>query len=86
MSGRGRRGRPRTSAPEAPVERNVEHTPRSEDASMINPSKTIEGRRPRGRYLDDGLSYTDCYSSYLSATGVSRSAEGNDRTRSKIRG
>ena len=37
MSGRGRRGRPRTSAPEAPQERNVEHTPRSEDASMNQP-------------------------------------------------
>ena len=34
MSGRGRRGRPRTSALEAPPERNVEHTPRSKDASM----------------------------------------------------
>ena len=37
MFGRGRRGRPRTSAPEAPPERNVEHTPRSEDASMNQP-------------------------------------------------
>ena len=37
MSGRGRRGRPRTSAPEAPPERNVEHTPRSKDASMNQP-------------------------------------------------
>ena len=37
MSGRGRRGRPRTSAPEAPPERNVEHTPISEDASMNQP-------------------------------------------------
>ena len=37
MSGRGRRGRSRTSAPEAPLERNVEHTPRSEDASMNQP-------------------------------------------------
>ena len=36
MSGRGRRGRPRTSAPEAPPERNVEHTPRS-NASMNQP-------------------------------------------------
>ena len=34
MSGRGRRGRSRTSAPEAPPERYVEHTLRSEDASM----------------------------------------------------
>ena len=31
------RGRPRTSAPEAPSERNVEHTPRLEDASMNQP-------------------------------------------------
>ena len=37
MSGRGRRGRLRTSASEAPPERNVEHTPRSEDASMNQP-------------------------------------------------
>ena len=37
MSGRGRRGRSRTSALEAPLERNVEHTPRSEDASMNQP-------------------------------------------------
>ena len=37
MSGQGRRGRPRTSVPEAPPERNVEHTPRSEDASMNQP-------------------------------------------------
>ena len=37
MSGRGRRGRSRTSASEAPLERNVEHTPRSEDASMNQP-------------------------------------------------
>ena len=37
MSGRGRRGRPRTSASEAPPKRNVEQTPRSEDASMNQP-------------------------------------------------
>ena len=37
MSGRGRRGQSRTSAPEAPLERNVEHTPRSENASMNQP-------------------------------------------------
>ena len=37
LSGQGRRGRPRTSAPEAPLQRNVEHTPRSEDASMNQP-------------------------------------------------
>ena len=34
---RGRRGRSRTSAPEAPPERYVEHTPRSEDALMNQP-------------------------------------------------
>ena len=38
MSGRGRRGQSRTSAPEAPLERYVEHTLRSEDASMNQPS------------------------------------------------
>ena len=37
MSGRGRRGRSRTSAPKAPPERYVKHTPRSEDASMNQP-------------------------------------------------
>ena len=37
MSGRGRTDRPRTFAPESPPERNVEHTPRSEDASMNQP-------------------------------------------------
>ena len=37
MSGRGRRGRSRTSALEAPPERHVEHTPRSENASMNQP-------------------------------------------------
>ena len=37
MSGRGRRGRSRTSAREAPLERYVEHTPRSENVSMNQP-------------------------------------------------
>ena len=37
MSGRGRRCRSRTSAPEAPPERYVQHTLRSEDASMNQP-------------------------------------------------
>ena len=37
MSGRGRRGRSRTSAPEALPERYVEHTLRSEDVSMNQP-------------------------------------------------
>ena len=36
-SGRGCRGRSRTSAPVAPLERNVEHTLRSKDASMNQP-------------------------------------------------
>ena len=38
MSGRGRRGRSKTSAPEALPERYVEHTPRSKNASMNQPS------------------------------------------------
>ena len=46
MFGQGRRGRSRTSAPEAPLERNVEHTLRSEDASMnqplVEPSRTAD--------------------------------------------
>ena len=46
MSGRGRRGRSRTSAQEAPLERNVEHTLRSEDASMnqlpTEPSRAVD--------------------------------------------
>ena len=37
MFGRGRRGRSSSSAPEAPLERNAEHTPRSEDVSMNQP-------------------------------------------------
>ena len=37
MSGRGCRGRSRTSAQEAPPERYVEHTLRSENASMNQP-------------------------------------------------
>ena len=37
MSGRGCRGRSRTSALEAPPESYVEHTLRSEDASMNQP-------------------------------------------------
>ena len=37
MSGRGRRGRSRTFAPDAPQERYVEHTPRSDKASMNQP-------------------------------------------------
>ena len=38
MSGRGHRGQSRTSTPEAPPERYVEHTPRLEDVSMNQPS------------------------------------------------
>ena len=37
MSRQGRRGQSRTSTSEAPPERYVEHTPRSEDASMNQP-------------------------------------------------
>ena len=37
MSGRGRRDQSRTSSPKAPLERYVEHTPRSENASMNHP-------------------------------------------------
>ena len=37
MSGRGRRGQSRTSTPEAPPERYVEHTLRLEDALMNQP-------------------------------------------------
>ena len=52
MSGQGRRGRPRTSTLEAPSERNAEHTPRSEDASMnkspVEPSRAAD---PRGSTL-----------------------------------
>ena len=46
MSGRGRRGQSRTSVPEAPPERYVEHTPRSEDVSMnqplVEPSRAVD--------------------------------------------
>ena len=52
MSGRGRRGRPRTSAPKAPSERNVEHTPRSEDASMNQPlAEALRAADPGGGTL-----------------------------------
>ena len=37
MYGRGRSGRSRTSAPEVPLERNVEYTPRSKHVSMNQP-------------------------------------------------
>ena len=51
MSGRGHRGQSRTSAPEAPPERYVEHTLRSEDASMNHPQATGQAgpsRPPEG--------------------------------------
>ena len=52
MSRRGRRGRSRTSAPEAPPERYVEHTPRSEDASMNQPlAKPSRATDPGGGTL-----------------------------------
>ena len=50
--GRGRRGRSRTSASEAPPERYVEHTPRSEDASMNQPlAKPSRAADPGGGTL-----------------------------------
>ena len=52
MSGRGRRGQSRTSAPEAPPERYVEHTLRSEDASMNQPpAEPSRAADPRGGTL-----------------------------------
>ena len=52
MSGRGHRGNPRTSATEALPERNVEHTPRSEDASMNQPpAKPSRAADPRSGTL-----------------------------------
>ena len=52
MSGRGRRGRSRTSAPEAPPERYVERTPRSENASMNQPlAEPSRAADPRGSTL-----------------------------------
>ena len=52
MSGRGRRGRSRTSAPEAPPERDVEHTLRSEDASINQPpAEPSRAADPRGGTL-----------------------------------
>ena len=52
MSGRGRRGRSRTSASEAPPEINVEHTPRSEDALMNQPpAEPSRVADPRGGTL-----------------------------------
>ena len=52
MSGRGHRGRSRTSAPEAPPERYVEHTLRSEDASMHQPpTEPLRAADPGGGTL-----------------------------------
>ena len=52
MSGRGRRGRSRTSVPEAPPERYVKHTLRSEDASMNQPpAKPSRATDPGGSTL-----------------------------------
>ena len=52
MSGRGRRGRSRTSAPEAPLERYVEHTPILENASMHQPpAEPSRAADPRGGTL-----------------------------------
>ena len=52
MSGRGRRGRSRTSALEAPPERYVKHTLRSEDASMHQPpTEPSRAADPRGGTL-----------------------------------
>ena len=83
MSGQGRRGRSRTSALEAPPKRYVEHTPRSEDASMNQPpTKPSRAADPGG----GTLTMDQVYSSYPSDTGSSRRADGHDRTRSKIRG
>ena len=48
MSGRGHRGRSRTFAPEAPPERYVEHTLRSEDASMNYPPAEPSRAAERG--------------------------------------
>ena len=52
MSGQGRRGRSRTSAPKAPPERDVEHTLRSEDALMHQPpAEPSRAADPRGGTL-----------------------------------
>ena len=52
MFGRGRRGLSRTSASEAPPERYVEHTLRSEDASMNQPPiEPSRAANPGGRTL-----------------------------------
>ena len=52
MSGRGRRGRSRTSAPEAPPEKHIEHTPRSENASMNQPpAEPLRAADPGGGTL-----------------------------------
>ena len=52
MSGRGRRGQSKTSAPKAPPERYVEHTLRSDDASMNQPpTEPSRAADPRGGTL-----------------------------------
>ena len=84
MSGRGRRGQSRTSAPEAPPERYVEHTLRSEDASMHQPpAEPSRATDPRGGSLTMDQLYR-LLQQLPSNTGVSRRAEGHDRTRSKL--
>ena len=83
MSRRGRRGRSRTSAPDAPPERNVEHTPKSEDVSMNQPPAEPS------RVVDPGggtLTMDQVIQIVTSATGASKRAEGHDRSRSKTRG
>ena len=52
MSGRGRRGQSRTSASEAPPERYVEYTLRSEDALMNQPpTESSKAANPDGGTL-----------------------------------
>ena len=87
MSGRGRRGRSRTSAPKAPPERYVEHTPRSENASMNQPlAKPLRAADPGGGTFTMDLVIHIVTAAYPSGTGASRRVEWHDRTRSKIRG
>ena len=85
MSGRGHRGRPRTSAPEAPPNRNVEHTPRSEDASMNQPPTKPSWVADLG---GGTLTMDQVIQIVTAATHQLREPpeEWHDRTRSKIMG
>ena len=85
MSGRGRRGQSRTSAPEAPPERYVEHTLKSENASMNQPpAKPSSSADPGGGTLTMDKVIHIVISAKPLDTGASRIAKGHNRMCSKL--